>query len=110
MKSYVPKRGDLIWLNFSPQGGVEEAGHRPALVISPEAYNRKVGLVLICPIRSRDTGYPFEVKIPDGLQVKGVVLCDQLKSLHWKSRRAEFICELPTETTEEVLGKIAVLI
>lgn len=110
MKRYVPKRGDLIWLNFNPQAGSEQADHRPAFVVSPEAYNRKVGLVLVCPVRSCIKGYPFEVNIPDGLSVQGVVLTDQLISLDWVSKRAEFICDSPIETVEEVLGKIAVLI
>jgi mRNA interferase MazF len=79
--SYVPDRGDLVWLEFTPQAGSEQAGKRPALIMSPKTYNKKVGLALVCPVTSRIKGYPFEVRLPDGLEVVGVVLSDQLKSL-----------------------------
>ena len=79
--SYVPRRGDLVWLSFDPQAGHEQAGRRPAFVLSPEAYNRKTGLFLACPVTSKEKGYPFEVSLPSGLQVSGVILADQLKSL-----------------------------
>ena len=85
---YCPKRSDIVWLTFTPQAGHEQAGHRPALVLSPERYNRKVGLALACPITSQVKGYPFEVPIPPGLEVSGVVLADQVKSLDWKARKA----------------------
>jgi len=108
--SYCPKRGDIVWLAFNPQAGHEQAGHRPALVLSPEAYNRKVGLALFCPITSQIKGYPFEVRIPEGRQVSGVILADQVKSLDWKARHAAFCCELPEETVGEVLNKLGVLV
>ena len=108
--TYVPRRGDIIWLTFTPQAGHEQAGRRPALVLSPEIYNGKVGLAILCPITSRAKGYPFEVEIPQGLQVKGVILSDQVKSLDWKARDAEFACKVPTETIEEVLQKISTLL
>ena len=76
---YCPKRGDVIWISFNPQAGREQAGHRPALVLSPESYNRKVGLALLCPITSQAKGYPFEVEIPEGLKASGMILSDQLK-------------------------------
>ena len=95
---------------MNPQAGHEQAGRRPALILSPAAYNDKVGLALLCPITSRVKGYPFEVQIPNGLPVSGVVLCDQLKSLDWQIRRAEFICKLPNEVTVEVLGKLSALL
>ena len=108
--SFCPKRGDIVWLTFSPQAGHEQAGHRPAFVLSPEAYNRKVGLALFCPVTSQVKGYPFEVPIPPGHAVAGVILADQVKSLDWKARRAAFCCALPEETTHEVLNKLGTLI
>ncbi len=84
--AYVPERGDLVWLDFDPRAGHEQAGTRPALVISPRAYNRKVGLALLCPVTSQVKGYPFEVRLPAGLPVQGVVLSDQLKSLDWQAK------------------------
>ena len=95
---------------MNPQAGREQAGRRPALVVSPRAYNRKVGLALLCPITSRTKGYPFEVAIPNGLNVAGVVLADQIKSLDWGVRRASFITALPTTTVEEVLEKVLLLL
>ena len=87
MSSYVPDRGDLVWLEFTPHAGSEQRGRRPALVLSPKSYNGKVGLALFCPVTSKVKGYPFEVKLPDGYAVSGVVLSDQLKSLDWRSRK-----------------------
>ena len=110
MSSYIPKRGDAIWLDFNPQTGREQAGRRPAFVVSPAAYNGKVGLALLCPVTSRVKGYPFEVPIPEGLPVSGVVLSDQLKSLDWRKWRAEFICALPESFTQEVKKKVEALI
>lgn len=108
--SYCPKRGDIVWLTFNPQAGHEQAGHRPALVLSPEAYNSKVGLALFCPVTSHVKGYPFEVHLPEGHLISGVVLADQVKRLDWKARRANFCCELPEETVQEVLNKLGTLI
>jgi len=107
---YVPKRGDLVWITFNPQAGHEQAGRRPALVISPAAYNAKVGLALLCPVTSRAKGYPFEVVIPSGHGIKGVVLADQVKSLDWRARNAERIGALPGAALREVLGKLGVLV
>ena len=107
---YCPRRGDVVWLTFNPQAGHEQAGHRPALVLSPEAYNRKVELALFCPITSQVKGYPFEVCLPPGIQVGGVVLADQVKSLDWKARQATFCCALPKDTIHEVLNKLGTLI
>ena len=89
---YVPNRGDVVWIDFNPQTGHEQAGRRPAIVLSPSAYNGKVGLAILCPITNQAKGYPFEVPIPTGLAVKGVILADQVKSLDWQSRNAQFIC------------------
>ena len=108
--AYVPARGDAIWINLHPQAGHEQAGRRPAVVLSPSAYNGRVGLALLCPITNQRKGYPFEVRIPSRLRVTGVVLADQIKSLDWRVRQAEFICALPAETVAEVLAKVATLL
>ena len=107
---YVPERGDLVWLRFDPQMGHEQAGRRPALVISPRAYNGKVGLALFCPVTSRVKGYPFEVRLPPESRVTGVVLADQIKSLDWRARSAERFDRASEEVLGEVLGKILVLV
>jgi len=109
MASDAPERGDVVWLSFNPQAGHEQAGRRPALVLSPKEYNNKVGLSLLCPITSQVKGYPFEVVIPDDCEVQGVVLSDQVKSLDWRIRDAEFFCRLPDEVLNEVLGKLLTL-
>lgn len=108
--SYIPDRGDLVWLQFNPQSGHEQAGKRPALIISPAAYNGKVGLSLLCLVTSKIKGYPFEVIIPQSLPIEGAILSDQLKSLDWQSRQATFICKLPAETVSEVISKLDLLI
>jgi mRNA interferase MazF len=107
---YVPDRGEIVWLQFTPQAGHEPAGQRPALVISPKAYNRRSGLALVCPITSQVKGYPFEVELPPGIKAKGAVLCDQLRSLDWRARRAEKLCPTPSEVIEEATAKILALI
>jgi mRNA interferase MazF len=109
-RRYVPDRGDAVWISLTPQAGREQAGRRPALVISPAAYNGTVGLAVLCPITSQVKGYPFEVGIPPGLAVRGVVLSDHIKSLDWRVRKATFICRLPEEATLEVLDKLSALI
>lgn len=93
--SYVPDAGDLIWLNFDPQSGREQAGRRPALVLSAISYNRAAGLVVVCPVTSRRKGYPFEVPLPEGGGVTGVVLADHLKSADWRERQAKQIGHAP---------------
>jgi mRNA interferase MazF len=108
--SYVPERGDAIWINFNPQAGHEQSGRRPAIILSPKSYNGKVGLCLLCPITNQVKGYPFEVLIPAGLGVTGVVLSDQAKSLDWRVRNAEFISSLPEAVTNEVLKKLKSLL
>lgn len=109
-RNYVPDRGDMVWLEFNPQAGHEQAGRRPALVISPKSYNGKVGLALMCPITSKSKGYPFEVPLPSTAEISGVVLADQIKNLDWQARKAEFVCKVLSEVTQEVLAKIQVLI
>jgi len=110
MPSYVPNRGDLVWLNFEPQSGHEQAGRRPALVLSPSSYNSKVGLAILCPVTSKIKGYPFEVSLPPKISVSGVVLSDQVKNLDWKSRDVEFICKLDSQSVEEVLQRLHTLL
>lgn len=107
---YVPDRGHIVWLQFDPQAGHEQAGRRPALVISPKLYNGKVGLALMCPITSRAKGYPFEVALPANVNVSGVILADQVKSLDWRARKAQFECEVPAGVVLEVLEKIRALL
>lgn len=109
-RHYIPRRGDIAWLSFTPQAGREQAGRRPAVVLSPSAYNGKVGLALFCPITNRIKGYPFEVAIPRGLAVTGVVLADHVKSLDWRARQAEFADRLPDAELNEVLGMIGALL
>jgi mRNA interferase MazF len=106
---FVPDRGDVVWLQFDPQAGHEQAGRRPALVLSPSAYNGKVGLAILCPITSQVKGYPFEVEIRGG-KVQGVVLSDQVKSLDWRVRKAELAERASDSVIEEVLQKLATLL
>ncbi len=108
--AYVPDRGDAVWIMLNPQAGHEQAGRRPAVVLSPAAYNGKVGLAIFCPITNQQKGYPFEVSIPKGVTVTGVILADQVKSLDWRARQAEFIAKLPEETVVEVLSKLNTLL
>ena len=107
---YSPGRGDVVWISLNPQAGHAQAGRRPALVVSPASYNRKVGLAICAPITSQVKGYPFEVAIPADLRLSGVVLADQVKSLDWRARKAEFACRLPKAAVLEVLQKLATLI
>jgi len=110
MATYYPKRGDVVLISFNPQTGHEQAGHRPALVLSPESYNRKVGLAILCPITNQVKGYPFEVTLPEGLKASGVVLTDQVKSLDWKARGASFLCSLPESVVRQALNKLGTLL
>ena len=107
---HVPDAGDIVWLAFSPQAGHEQAGRRPALVLSPSVYNRKSGLALFCPITSNTKGYPFEVGLPAKGEVTGVVLADQVKSLDWRTRRVRFVCSAPPTVVGEVLEKSSILL
>lgn len=104
--SYIPERGDIVWINFNPQKGHEQAGRRPAIIISPANYNNLVGLAIMCPITNQVKGYPFEVLLSEGMQTLGVVLADQVKSLDWKARQAQFIEKASSDITEQVIAKI----
>ena len=108
--SYVPRRGDLVWLTFDPPARHEPTGRRPAFVVSPEAYNRKTGLFLACPIASKVKGNPFEVPLPAGLLVSGVILTDQIKSLDWKTRKAEFATATSKVVIQDGLALVLPLI
>lgn len=106
----APDRGDIVWITLSPQAGHEQAGRRPALVLSPFSYNQRVGLAVVCPVTSHVKGYPFEVVLPSGGTVQGVILADQLKSLDWRARRSEFAERVTPEVLSEVLAKVATLV
>ena len=110
MISFIPERGDIVWVSLNPQAGHEQAGRRPALVLSPRSYNAKVGLAILCPLTNQIKGYPFEVILPEGLKVQGAILSDQVKCLDWRSRKAEFICKLPHNITVDVLLKLNTLL
>ena len=110
VEDYVPKRGDVVWITLHPQAGHEQAGRRPAVVLSPSAYNGKVGLAILCPITSHAKGYPFEVNIPEGHNVVGVILTDQVKNLDWRARDATRMSHLPPERVREVLQKLNLLL
>ena len=107
---YVPDQGDIVWLDFNPQSGHEQAGTRPALVLSPKPYNSKVGLMLCCPITGQQKGYPFEVELKGTHGITGVVLADQLKSLDWKARKAEYKGRVSSTVLNDVLAKIHALL
>ncbi|MCO6454906.1 MAG: type II toxin-antitoxin system PemK/MazF family toxin [Pirellulaceae bacterium] len=109
-RAYVPVRGDAVWITLDPQVGHEQRGRRPALVLSPQAYNRKVGLALMCPITSQVKGYPFEVLLPDGLPIAGAVLADQVKSLDWGVRQCARIAVLPPRIVAQVLQRLHALL
>ena len=108
--TYAPDRGDLVMMEFDPQTGHEQAGRRPALVLSPRAYNQRTGLCLACPITNQQKGYPFEVALPAGSPVTGVVLSDQVKSLDWSIRRTVLRAKAPPEVVREVVAKVRTLL
>lgn len=109
-RRYIPDRGDLVWLQFNPQSGHEQAGHRPAVVLSPRAYNQRSSLAIFCPITSQIKGYPFEVILPEGLDITGAVLCDQAKNLDWTARQATSAGKLPPSVIEDILAKLNALL
>ena len=107
---YVPQRGDVVRINFNPQAGHEQGGYRPAVVLSPRVYNSKTRLAILCPITKQVKGYPFEVAIPAGLDVTGVILTDQVKSMDWRARNTALICSLPAQIVEMVLQRVETLL
>jgi mRNA interferase MazF len=108
--TYVPETGDFVWLTFDPQAGREQAGRRPALVLSPRTYNAKSGLALVCPIANQAKGYPFEVAVRAAHGATGVILADHVKSVDWKARRAERAGRCESEAINEVRSKLAPLL
>lgn len=110
MAAYVPSRGDVVWVSLDPRVGHEQRGRRPALVLSPKSYNARVGLVVVCPITSQAKQYPFEVSIPGGLAVSGVVLSDQVKSLDWRAREVRLAGRMPRAVVEETTAKLGALL
>ena len=106
--SYIPEAGDIIWLHFNPQAGHEQAAHRPALVVSPAAYNAKTGLMLCCPMTTKIKGYPFEVIID--ASPASAVLADQIKSLDWVARKASFKAKITLAQLEDIRKKATLLI
>lgn len=107
---YIPRRGDIVWLDFKPQTGREQDGRRPAVVLSNSSYNKIVGLAIFCPITSKIKNYPFEVPLPEKAAVQGVILADQIKSLDLKQRNAGFVAKLDDQILEKVLGLVAKII
>ena len=107
---YVPERGDVVWISLAPQAGRKQAERRPAVVLSPQAYNARVGLAVVCPITAHIKGYPFEVLIPPDLPIKGAILADQAENLDWRAHRAELICSLTPAVVDEALGKLRTLL
>ena len=106
-RPYCPKRGDIVWLNFHPGKGHEQAGRRPALTLSRDAYNRKVGLAVFCPITTKIKSYPFEVLLPEGMKISGAILSDQAKCLDWRSRESSFCDKVTNDILEDVLHKLS---
>ncbi|MDD5500738.1 MAG: endoribonuclease MazF [Candidatus Omnitrophica bacterium] len=109
-RNYIPQCGDAVRISLNPQAGHEQAGRRPAVVLSPRSYNGKTGLAILCPVTSHIKGYPFEVVLPDGLPVSGAILSDQVKSLDWRVRDVELICTLPDEVVSEIMQKLGALL
>ena len=107
---YTPQRGDIVRLNFTPQQGSEQAGERPALVLSPREFNAIRGLAVVCPITNQAKGYPFEVMLPPNVAATGVVLVDHVRSVDYAARGATRIGQCPKATLGEVTGKLLVLI
>ena len=110
MRGYVPDAGDVVWIDFAPQIGHEQAGRRPAVVLSPRIYNEKAGLAVLCPVTSQVKNYPFEVQLPAGSKIRGAILADQLKSVDWRQRRAKKFGSTSPAILGQVRQRIAALI
>jgi mRNA interferase MazF len=109
-RGYIPDRGDIVWLTFDLQAGHEQAGVRPAVVLSPLSYNERSSLILVVPVTRNIKGYPFEVVLPSGLSVAGAVLSDQVKSVDWRARDARFVCSLPESIVKAILQRTGALL
>jgi len=110
MPRYVPNRGDVVWINFDPQAGHEQKGRRPALIDSHRDYNAPSGLALCCPITSRIKGHPFEVPVSPVDGLRGVILCDHVRNVDWRARKARFITQASADCLDDVLAKIEALL
>ncbi len=110
INGHIPERGDILRLEFNPRTGSEQSGFRPAVVISPAAYNRVSNIILVCPITSRKKGWPFEVELPNQLQTYGVVLVDQVRAVDCNARDARFVEQVPSECTDEILARLETLV
>lgn len=108
--TYIPDRGDAVWINFDPQIGHEQAKQRPAIVLSPATYNGRSGLMLLCPITSRRKGFGFEVEVPAGYKISGAVLADQVRSFDWQKRNAVYIERLPDSVLKDVIARLKLLL
>jgi mRNA interferase MazF len=108
--NYLPERGDIILIDFNPQKGKEQAGYRPAFIVSPFAYNKMASLALMCPITNAIKGLSFEVLLTEKMQTTGVILTDHLKSLDWRARKVKFVEKAPDQIIEEVLAKLKTLV
>jgi mRNA interferase MazF len=109
-RAYVPNAGDLVWLTFDPQAGHEQRGRRPALILSPRSYNSKARLAIACPITSHVKGYPFEVSLPPGGTISGVILADHVKNLDWRARHVAFEAKAPADVVTDVRERLRVLL
>jgi mRNA interferase MazF len=109
-RAYVPDAGDLVWLTFDPQAGHEQRGRRPALILSPRVYNSRARLAIACPITSHVKGYPFEVPLPAGGKIVGVILADHVKNIDWQARRVVFEGKAPPEILTDVRERLRVLL
>jgi len=109
-RPYIPDAGDLVWLTFDPQAGHEQPGRRPALIISPRTYNAKARLAIACPVTSHVKGYPFEVPLPAGGKISGVVLADHVKNLDWEARRVVVEAKALSEVLTEVRERLRALL
>lgn len=110
VSNYIPERGDIVFINLNPQSGKEQAGKRPALVLSPKNYNERVGLAIFCPITNHTKGYPFEVKLGIKDKTTGVILADHVKNLDWQTRQIRFVESVSKPVLDEVLGKLNTLL
>ena len=109
-RAYIPDAGDLVWLTFDPQAGHEQRGRRPALILSPRAYNSKARLAIACPITSQVKGYPFEVPLPAGGKISGVILADHVKNVDWQARRVAFEAKVPADILTDVRERLRALL
>lgn len=108
--AFIPAQGGVVWIDFDPQAGHEQAGRRPALVLTLKGYNNRATLAVLCPITRQVKGYAFEVLVPPGFAVAGAILADQVKSMDWTNRNTTYLCTLPVHIVEQVVKKITALI